>query len=101
MGYCFNLYTPDMKKQDSGKFVACEKLLFSNDMPFLINTIGYYEQYIGGKYLDIYNSVCILNEKQCKIQERHSLQILLKNMAAMECLYRRHERFVSFENLNR
>lgn len=43
MAYCFNLYTPDMKEQNSGKFVACEKLLFSNDAPFIVNTIGYYE----------------------------------------------------------
>lgn len=43
MSYCFNLYTPDMKEQDSGKFVACERLLFSNNAPFTVNTIGYYE----------------------------------------------------------
>lgn len=72
MGYCFNLYTPDMKEQDSGKFVACERLLFSNNAPFTVNTIGYYEQYIGGKYLDIYNSVCILDEKQCSIADEYT-----------------------------
>lgn len=48
MGYCFNLYTPDMKEQDSGKFVACEKLLFSNDVPFVINT-------------NIMNSILVVN----------------------------------------
>lgn len=72
MGYCFTLYTPDMKEQDSGKFVACEKLLFSNDISFIINTIGYYEQYIGEKYLDIYNSVCVLNENQCKKADEYT-----------------------------
>lgn len=72
MGYCFNLYTPDMKEQDSGKFVACERLLFSNDAPFTVNTIGYYEQYIGGKYLDIYSSICILNEQQCEIADEYT-----------------------------
>lgn len=72
MGYCFSLYTPDMKEQDSGKFVACEKLLFANDTPFTVNTIGYYEQYIDGKYLDIYNSVCILNENQCEIADEYT-----------------------------
>lgn len=72
MGYYFSLYTPDMKKQDSGKFVACEKLLFANDTSFTVNTIGYYEQYIDGKYLNIYNSVCILNEKQCEIADEYT-----------------------------
>ena len=72
MSYCFNLYTPDMKIQDSGKFVSCEKLLFSKDVPFIINAIGYYEQYIGGKYLDIYNSVYVLNEDQCKKADKYT-----------------------------
>lgn len=72
MGYCFTLYTPDMKEQDSGKFVSCERLLFFNDVPFTINIIGYYEQYIGEKYLDIYNSVCVLNEDQCKEADEYT-----------------------------
>ena len=72
MSYCFTLYTPDMKEQDIGKFAACEKLLFSIDTPFIINTIGYYEQYIGGKYLDIYDSVCVLNEDQCKKADEYT-----------------------------
>lgn len=49
MGYCFNLYTPDMKEQDSGKFVACERLLFSNDAPFTLIQ------------LDITNSISAVN----------------------------------------
>lgn len=80
MGYCFTLYTPDMKKQDSGKFIACEKLLFSNEVSsnyvsFIVNNaIGYYEQYIGGKgkYLDIYNSVFVLNENQCEKADKYT-----------------------------
>ena len=70
MSYCFNLYTPDMEKKDSGKFIACEKLLFSNNAPFVINTIGYYDYCFSGKFLDIYNSVCILNEKQCEVADK-------------------------------
>lgn len=69
ISYYFHLYTPNMKEQASGKFVACEKLLFANNTPFVINTIGYYERYIGIKHLDIYNSVYILNEEQCEVAD--------------------------------
>ena len=62
----------DFSILDSGKFVACERVLFSDDAPFTVNTIGYYEQYIGGKYLDIYNSVCILNEQQCEMADEYT-----------------------------
>lgn len=72
MGYYFSLYTPNMVEKDRGKFVACEKLLFSNDAPLTIHPIGYYEQYGDKKYLDIYDSVYVLNEKQCKIADKYT-----------------------------
>ena len=34
MGYCYSLYTPDLKQRKTGKFVVCDKLFLSNDDSF-------------------------------------------------------------------
>ena len=71
MGYCYHLYTPNMKEQDSGKFVACDKLLMTDPI-MNMTTIGYYEAYFNHKYLDIYDSVVVLNEDQCLTADKYT-----------------------------
>lgn len=64
MGWYYNLYTPDLKMQEDGKFTVCS-VLFDNrfkDIPF----IGNYIQGWTGKYLEFYDGVFILNEELCK-----------------------------------
>lgn len=71
MGYYYHLYTPNMKEQDSGKFVACDKLLMTNSIMDM-TTIGYYEACFDYKYLDIYDSVVVLNEDQCRMADEYT-----------------------------
>ena len=72
MGYCYSLYTPDLKQRKTGKFVVCNKLFLSNDDSFkdiTKNIIGFYENSYFGKYLSDFNSVTMLNEEQCKLAD--------------------------------
>jgi hypothetical protein len=68
MGYCFELYTPDFKEIDSGKFVECNKLFFSNELDKYFSDliwIGNYETTIHGKSIELYGSLICLDEEMC------------------------------------
>ena len=54
-----------------GKFVACDKLLMTDPI-MNMTTIGYYEAYFDHKYLDIYGSVVVLNENQCRMADEYT-----------------------------
>lgn len=71
MGYCFHLYTPDLKEQDSGKFVACSKIFFGGGL-IALPTIAFYEEFLGRKYIDIYNSCVLLDTDACEIADKYS-----------------------------